>query len=145
LAHGDARAEADADVPYNHAVQKSIHNAYSRYEPLLDQLLYHRVRSLELDIHRRREGVLAPPGEWFVFHADKPLMRRTSCARLSDCLGQLAAFHAAVPRHAPITLFIDLKDELTGGHQAEDLDAAIARGLGRENIVTPADLIAACP
>lgn len=138
-------ARAARDVPYDEVVQKSIHNAYDRKEPLLDQLLYHRVRSLELDIHRRREGVNAPPGEWFVYHEDNPLMRGTSCVRLSDCLGQLAAFHEAVPEHEAVTLFIDLKTAPTRGHEAEDLDAAIARGLGRENIVTPADLVRACP
>ena len=134
-----------ADVPYDQAVQKSIHNAYERNEPLLDQLVYHRVRSLELDIHVRREGAVAPTGDWFVYHEDNPVMRRSSCAQLTDCLGQLAAFHRAVPKHEVVTLFVDLKEDFEYGHQPRHLDATLARVLGRENIVTPSDLVDACP
>ncbi len=137
--------ELGGDVPYYRAVQKSVHNAYERREPLLDQLVYHRVRSLELDIHVRREGAIAPSGDWFVYHEDNPVMRNTSCAQLSDCLGQLAAFHNAVPRHEVVTLFVDLKEDFETGHQPRDLDAALAKALGRHNIVTPADLMRSCP
>lgn len=141
----DAEPASGPEVPYDRAVQKSVHNAYDRYEPLIDQLVYHRVRSLELDVHVRREGVAAPAGDWFVYHEDNPLMRRTSCARLSDCLGQLRAFHAAVPEHEVVTVFVDLKDPFERGHEPADLDAAIIGALGRESVVTPADLVARCP
>lgn len=133
------------EVPYDRAIQKSVHNAYDRFEPLIDQLVYHRARSLELDIHVRREGATAPAGEWFVYHEDYPFMRATSCSQLSDCLGQLAAFHDAFPRHEVVTLFIDLKQGFEPGHSRADLDAAFVKALGRDNITTPADLIAACP
>jgi len=133
------------DIPYDRAVQKSVHNAYERNEPLLDQLVYHRARSIELDVHVRREGAIAPSGDWFVYHEDNPVMRRSSCAQLTDCLGQLAAFHRAVPRHEVVTLFIDLKEDFEVGHQPRDLDATLARTLGRENILTPSDLLDACP
>jgi hypothetical protein len=112
---------------------------------LIDQLVYHRVRSLELDIHVHREGTATPAGEWFVYHEDNPLMRTTSCVRLSDCLGQLAAFHASIPRHEVVTVFVDLKDSFEDGHQPADLDGAFAKALGRDAIVAPADLLAACP
>ncbi len=145
-ASANAHVEEDGpDVPYDRAIQKSVHNAYERYEPLLDQLVYHRVRSVELDIHVRREGAVAPSGDWFVYHEDNPVMRKTSCSQLTDCLGQLAAFHAAVPRHEVVTLFVDLKETFEPGHQPADLDAALEKALGRENIVTPSDFIAACP
>jgi hypothetical protein len=133
------------NVPYNRAIAKSIHNSYERFEPLLDQLIYHRVRSLELDIHVRREGAAAPSGEWFVYHEDLPTQRTTSCDQLSDCLGLLAAFHDAIPKHEVVTLFVDLKEGFDGGHQPTDLDGAFAARLGRPNIVTPQDLIKACP
>ncbi|MDF2693646.1 MAG: hypothetical protein K0S65_2029, partial [Labilithrix sp.] len=81
---------AAADVPYDRAIQKSVHNAYERDEPLLDQLVYHRVRSLELDVHTRREGASAPARDWFVYHEDYPGLRGTTCLQLSDCLGQIA-------------------------------------------------------
>lgn len=138
--------ELDApDIPYDRAIQKSIHNAYERAEPLIDQLVYHRVRSIELDIHVRRQGAVAPPRDWFVYHEDNPVMRNTSCSQLSDCLGQLAAFHAAIPRHEVVTLFVDLKESFETGHQPDDLDAALVKALGRSNILTPADMMADCP
>jgi hypothetical protein len=133
------------DVPYDKAIQKSVHNAYERSEPLIDQLVYHRVRSLELDIHTRQQGSTSPSGDWFVFHEDNPLSRATSCARLSDCLGQVAAFHDALPRHEVVTLFVDLKTAFENGRQPADLDKAFVEKLGRDRIVTPADVIAACP
>jgi hypothetical protein len=133
------------DVPYDRVLQKSIHNAYARDEPIVDQLLYHRVRSLELDVHVRREGSAAAPGEWFVYHEDYPFMRDTSCERLADCLGQLAAFHRALPRHEVVTLFIDLKDDFDHGHSPADLDRALSHGLGIENVVRPSDLLGSCP
>lgn len=129
---------------YDRVVQKSVHNAYSRFEPLLDQLIYHRVRSLELDIHTSKSGVPAEAGEWFVYHEDYPLFRDTSCARLGDCLGQLAAFHDASPLHEVVTLFVDLKNEFTPGHGIADLDRLLATSLGRDNVVTPDDLVARC-
>lgn len=145
-APGSAHHEGDGpDVPYDRAVQKSIHNAYERFEPLLDQLVYHRVRSVELDLHVRREGAIAPSGDWFVYHEDNPVMRRSSCSQLSDCLGQLAAFHTAVPRHEVVTVFVDLKESFEAGHRPADLDAAFARALGRDNIVAPSDVMGACP
>lgn len=130
------------DVPYDRAVQKSVHNAYERSEPLLDQLVYHRARSVELDIHVKGKSASAPASEWFVYHGDPTV---TSCTKLSDCLGQLAAFHAAVPHHDVVTLFVDLKEPFDQGHAPQDLDSALVAVLGRNNIVAPADLMSACP
>jgi hypothetical protein len=133
------------DVPYDQAIQASSHNSFERFEPLLDQLVYGRIRSLELDIHDRKEGVDAAPGEWFVFHEDIPLNRYSSCRTLADCLRLVMAFHEAVPQHEVVTLWLDLKSDFAGGHDVADLDAAVSAALGRDNIVTPADLIARCP
>lgn len=141
-------AEVDAlgmSPRYDEIVQKSSHNSYARAEPLLDQLVYHRVRSLELDVHVMREGASIAAGDWAVYHQDLPLMRDTSCALLSDCLRQLRAFHAAIPAHEVVTLFVDLKDGFGRGHAPADLDRVIEAELGRENIATPADLVDACP
>lgn len=138
-------SEIDNGIPYDLAIQKSVHNAFDREEPLLDQLLYHRIRSLELDVHSHREGTVAPPGEWFVYHEDNPIMRSSSCSELSDCLGQIAAFHRAFPRHEVVTLFVDLKEDFDENHRPSDLDDALAFALGRDNIVSPGDLMNACP
>lgn len=42
-------------------------------------------------------------------------------------------------------MWLDLKAPLEAGHDVAALDAAVSAALGRENIVTPADLIAHCP
>lgn len=133
------------DVTYNQTLQKSVHNAYARSESILDQLIYHRARSLELDVHVRREGVAAPTGDWFVYHEDNPLQRASSCAQLSDCLSQLATFHRAIPEHEVVTLFVDLKDGFSFGHTPSDLDREIEAALGKENIHTPRALQRRCP
>lgn len=145
----DAAATMDEEEPgptvsYAAAVQKSVHNSYERLEPLLDQLVYHRVRSIELDIHGGKAGATAPNGEWFVYHDDVPFFRDTSCEHLSQCLGQLAAFQRAFPRHEAVTLWIDLKDAFAPGHAAADLDALLANALGRTNLFTPDDAKKRC-
>lgn len=132
-------------APYDRAVQKSTHNAYERYEPIFDQLAWHRVRSVELDIHVAKAGANAAAGEFFVYHDDKPFFRDTSCTMFSDCLGQIAAFHRAVPRHEVLTLWVDLKDDFATGHAPADVDAAVVKALGRDAVVAPEDLVARCP
>jgi hypothetical protein len=132
-------------LPYDQVVQKSSHNSYGRHEPLFDQLVYHRIRSLELDVHRTKGNAGPIAGDWFVYHQDVLFGRRSSCTRLSDCLRQIAAFHAAVPDHEVVTVFVDLKDSFQSGHAPDDLDDALARGLGRDVLVTPRDLLARCP
>src|SRR5690242_15217668 len=119
---GRASPSVDPSVPYDHAVQSSAHNAFEREEPLLDQLVYDRIRSLELDIHASRAGQAAPPNDWFVYHEDidLPGNRDSSCTLLSDCLRLVSAFHNAVPHHEVVTLWLDLKDAFIDGHSIED-------------------------
>jgi hypothetical protein len=139
---GDRPLEA---VTYDEVVMKTSHNAYASDEPIFDQLVYHRIRSLELDVHTGKSGERAPPSNWFVYHADLPFFRKTSCQLFTDCLAQIAAFHRAVPEHEVVTLFVDLKDGFSPGHSAEELDRTIDAALGHETIVTPRDLLAHCP
>ncbi|HEY8074975.1 MAG TPA: Ca2+-dependent phosphoinositide-specific phospholipase C, partial [Labilithrix sp.] len=147
----EPRAEAfacgpdGARAPYDRAVMKTTHNAYERDEPLFDQLVWHRIRSVELDVHLDKGGERAKDGAWFVYHADVPTMRSTSCTALADCLGQIAAYHDAVPKHEVLTVFLDLKDGFPRGHTPEDLDDAIVHTLGRDVLVTPRDLRERCP
>lgn len=133
------------DIPYSEAVQKSSHNSYEREEPILDQLLYHRIRSIELDVHVSRSGSSELAGDWFVYHEDMPFFRDTSCATASTCLAQVTAFHRAVPHHEVTTVFVDLKDDFSPGHMPADLDAVLVRSLGRQAIFTPADAMKRCP
>jgi hypothetical protein len=147
-AGAEARAGAArrGRLAYNDVQQKSSHNSYERREAIFDQLVYHRLRSLEFDVHTARDGEAAPAGDWFVYHVDLPgLTPATNCARLSDCLDELAAFHAAVPGHEVATIFVDLKDDFAAGHAPEQLDQLLASALPPGAVFTPADLLAACP
>ena len=139
---GDAIAEAS---PGYDAVQvKSSHNSYERDEPLFDQLVWHRLRSLELDIHNGKRFQSDPTNDFYVYHVDAPALDSTSCRRLSDCVRALSAFHAQVPNHEVATIFIDVKDDFEAGHTAQILDDVLS-GVGRSAIFTPADWLARCP
>ncbi|MGC4079475.1 MAG: Ca2+-dependent phosphoinositide-specific phospholipase C [Rubrivivax sp.] len=131
-------------VAYDQVTQKSVHNAYEKDEPLFDQLVWHRVRSVELDIHTGRSGESDMPGDWYVYHEDLPFFRDTTCFRLSECLTQISAFHKAVPQHEVITLMIDLKDGFGGTHGQADLDAMLVKQLGAQTMVSPQNLVAKC-
>ncbi|AKV01096.1 hypothetical protein AKJ09_07759 [Labilithrix luteola] len=129
---------------YDQVIQKSSHNAYGRAEPLFDQIVWHGIRSIELDVHASKAGRPAPVGDWFVYHEDFPMFRDTSCNALSDCLVQLKAFHDAVPDHDVVTVWIDAKETFAGDRTREALDDLLAKQIGRDAIVTPRDLVNGC-
>ncbi len=131
-------------VRYDEVRQKSIHNAYGRNEPLFDQLVYHRARSVELDLHTGKSLSPNVPRDWYVYH-ENIIDAGTSCQRLSHCLEVIAAFHRAVPRHEVVTLLVDLKDGFDADHAPADLDQLAQDRLGKGALFTPADLLAACP
>lgn len=140
---GDPGSTDPSPIPYNQVTLKTIHNSYERDEPLLDQLLYDNVRSLEIDIHKGK-GADAPAGQWYVYHTNLPTQDNTSCKFFDDCLAAMAAFHKAMPDHEVVTLYVDFKDGWVTGHAPEDLDKHISDVLGRENIAAPADFLSAC-
>ncbi|HEX5749333.1 MAG TPA: Ca2+-dependent phosphoinositide-specific phospholipase C [Archangium sp.] len=135
---------AVAQPAYNEVRQKSSHNSYQRAEALLDQLVYHRVRSLELDIHNGKSGWSKVTGNWFVYHTDI-IDNGTTCHRLSDCLDELRAFHLANPNHEVVTLWVDLKDGFESGRMPQDLDNRITAHLPASWLFKPSDVMAACP
>lgn len=144
---GSTGGESVASGPrFNEVQQKAVHNSYDRDEALLDQLIYHRVRALELDIHIGKWTWPDVPGDWYVYHTNGPGLNNTSCHRFSDCLRELSAFQTATPEHEVTTIFVDLKDAFqASGHAPEDLDARLLGGLDRSALFTPADLLARCP
>lgn len=131
-------------VPFDELQQTTIHNAFAQGVPLGD-LLSSGVRSLEIDLHRGKRFHDRPDGDWFVYHVDFPLMDHSSCDRLSLCLDEIARSHRAMPSHAPITVFLDLKDPLSGSQDAIALDRAIFSRFERSTTFTPSDLLARCP
>ena len=123
---------------YRDVQQKASHNSYDRTEPLVDQLVYDRVRTLELDVWPD-----AAAGAWNVRHDSGG---SSSCGALTTCLRQLAGFHKATVGHEPVTVWIESKSSSWGtGHGPAEFDAAITAAVGRSAIFTPADLLAACP
>ncbi|HEY0138685.1 MAG TPA: Ca2+-dependent phosphoinositide-specific phospholipase C [Nannocystis sp.] len=141
---GDTGTTGDpVGLRYDAVRQKSAHNSFQRDETLLDQIVFHRVRSLELDIHHSSSKSPTIAGEWYVYHIDIA-DDASHCRRLSQCLAQIAAAAQALPEHEVITLWIDLKDPFVAEHQPADLDALLTKAFG-ERLLTPADLRAACP
>lgn len=132
-----------AGLRYDQVRQKSAHNSFQRDESLLDQLVYHRIRSLELDVHHSASFAAELPGDWYVYHIDV-VDDDSHCRTLSQCLGLLAAFQRAQPEHEVLTLWIDLKDPFIADHQPADLDARLAAAFGPK-LLTPAELLARCP
>ncbi|MCY1056685.1 Ca2+-dependent phosphoinositide-specific phospholipase C [Nannocystis sp. SCPEA4] len=143
---GDTTTGVESSGPRYHEVrQKSSHNSFQRHESLIDQLVYHRIRSLELDVHVGKSFESSIAGDWFVYHTDI-IDADSQCLTLSQCLGLVAAFSRVVPEHEVVTLWIDLKDGFNNyvAHQPEDLDALLTAVFG-EALVRPAELLAACP
>ena len=139
-------AAAPPPLRYDDLQQKSAHNTYERDEALIDVLAFHRVRSIELDIHHSMGSTLPPDGDWLVYHADRAGNRRSTCKTLSSCLRILRGFHDTFPQHEVVTVFVDLKDAFRSSHRqtAEDFDARLELELPKESIETPAELLARC-
>jgi hypothetical protein len=114
-------------------------DASHRYtQPSLTAQLDAGVRALELDLHLTDDGV------WQVFHL--PVIDpNTSCLALADCMAEVEAWSAAHPCHAPITIWLEPKDDADGpaagvqplaGHMAE-LDAALDAAWPPGRVITP--------
>jgi hypothetical protein len=55
------------DLRYNEVRQTSSHNAFQRPEGIYDQVVYWRVRSLEIDLHRGKPGRDALKKDWYIY------------------------------------------------------------------------------
>lgn len=129
--------------PYDQVRQLTAHNAFALGVPL-DEQLRRGVRSLEIDAHRDKRWRASLDDDFYVYHVDLPLLDGSVCPRLSSCLDQVAAFHRAHPRHAVLTLFVDVKDPL-GARGADALDALVRARFDAASLETPRELLARCP
>ena len=113
---------------------RTTHNSYSGgpRASILHQLDA-GVRGLELDVHDNgydqlgdfRVGHLKPGSEVALGNGNP------DTPRLRDWLGAIARWSEANPAHAPVTLVLDLKGDLTdGGGDLADLNAALTASLG---------------
>lgn len=129
---------------YNEVRQKATHNTFQKQEAVLDQLVYHRVRSVEFDIHVDKGLFHSPTSQnWYVYHFI-PGDGDTTCHRLSDCLNELRAFHLANPNHEVVTVFLDVKDDWETSRNPSDLDARIVSHIPSSALWEPGDLMASC-
>ena len=138
--------EPSIDVRYNEVRQKASHNAYQRDESIIDQLIYHRVRTIEYDLHTNYgDPVLklqaAPVGDWLVYHHIADMSRNFKL--FSQALSQLKGFHEAVPNHEVVTIFFDISFDAK--HTPQDFDDLITSYIPKEWIFTPADFLDMCP
>lgn len=129
------------DLLYNEVRQKSSHNCFQRREGVFDQVVYWRIRSLEVDLHRGKNERSPLQRDWWIYHT--PFDPDTTVEKLSDFLTICGGLHFATPDHEVITLFLDLKDEFgSSNHQSgDDLDDLLQTHLG-ESLYSPADLLA---
>ena len=115
----DAAPSLDDQLRLDQLQARGTHNSYHDYEdtpsvaewryrhaPLDVQLGAQGLRQLELDVHLMRTSDALE-----VFHL--PLVDEVStCRRFADCLEQVRAWSADHPRHVPILIFIEPKDDL---------------------------------
>jgi hypothetical protein len=99
----------------------------------LDQQFAGGVRAIELDLHLRSDGVFE------VYHISI-IDPNSTCATFDACLGVVATWSTAHPRHVPIFIWLELKDD-TGGQPINDLVAienVISKVFAREKLITAA-------
>ena len=147
---GGAATPGVDDLALNQAQMVGTHNSYhvattpsptraDTKAPLAEQFDFQGVRHIELDVYDWA-------GQWRVLHT--PITDQGStCPTLAACLSQVAGWSHAHPDHDPIVIFIDPKyDEIfnrllpMNDDDVSRLDHVVADALGRERIMTPAEL-----
>ena len=56
------------NLRYNEVRQTSSHNAFQRFEGIYDQVVYWRIRSLEIDLHRGKPFRDRLKKDWYIYH-----------------------------------------------------------------------------
>jgi hypothetical protein len=137
--------DLDDILRFNDIQMEGTHNTYHiettggiipawkyTHKPLDEQLSMQGVRQFELDIHYT--GL----NDFAVHHvfADSG----STCKTLANCLAILKTWSDAHPRHAPLVVLIEQKDDLDvnkiSGHY-DELDAVLLAAWPRERIITP--------
>jgi Phosphoinositide phospholipase C, Ca2+-dependent len=118
---------------YHQAPLVAFDASHAYTQKPLDQQLAGGVRALELDLH------LASDGTFQIYHISV-IDPNSSCQTLDACLGIIATWSTAHPRHTPIFLWFELKDD-TGGSPINDvvpIEAVLLKAFTRDRIMTPA-------
>jgi len=117
---------------YHVASELPLHPSHAYTHVPLGAQLQGGVRAFELDLHAR------PDGQLDVYHIEliDPV---STCALFSECLAALAQWSDANPRHTPIFVWLEIKDD-TGGQPIGDLlpvEAAISSVFAEPRLITP--------
>lgn len=118
---------------------RGSHNSYTRDEGLLDQLSFHHVRAIELDIHNGHSNTDDADGDWYVYHTDAEYGLSTM-KHLSEYINILTKWHNDNPDHEVVFIFFDQEDSLpsgTGRQTKAKLDILIS---SLPNLYKPSDL-----
>lgn len=154
-AESESAPELDTQLRVDQLQARGTHNSYHWWdeEPLLPEWRYRHapldvqlgeqgIRQLELDVHLMRESDTLE-----VFHIPG-LDAATNCQRFTDCLETVRAWSAAHPRHAPICIYVEPKDDvprelgnesnelLLTGHM-DRIDQDIRAVFPDEQLITP--------
>ena len=136
------------DLRYNEVRQTSSHNAFQHLEGIYDQVVYWRVRSLEIDLHRGKPGRNALKKDWYIYHV-AVVDPDTSVDRFRGFLQMCRGIQRAIPQHEVITVFIDIKDPFhktaSAAQSAAVFDGLLIDALGEDHIYRPRDLLAREP
>lgn len=144
--------EATEDYPLdhllrmNHAQVKGTHNSYHldpglgikawaySHAPLAQQLGQQGVRQLELDVYWDTEL-----NDFRVYHV--PLVdEKSTCQLLSDCLGAVKKWSDANPRHQPIMIMIEPKDDAEPypfSYPYLVLEQSVLKSIPPRQVITP--------
>jgi hypothetical protein len=138
----------DGRLRFNEIQCKGSHNSYHlrpldnpdpqwQYDlpTLTDQLARFGVRAVELDLH-------VQGGVFLVSHllAADP---RSTCPRLTACLRELRGWSEQNPGHAPLVVWLELRDEEDPEKLIDhlgELDRTLADAWPRERVFTPDDM-----
>lgn len=118
---------------YHVAPVVALHASHKYSHKPLDEQLAGGLRAIELDVHLRDDGTFD------IYHIAL-IDPRVTCATFEECLRLVATWSTAHPTHAPIFIWIELKDD-TGGQTISDpqvLEPVILRAFAREKLITPA-------
>ena len=139
---------AYADLRYNEVRQTSSHNTFQRSEGIYDQVVYWRIRSLEIDLHRGKPFRDALKKDWYIYHV-AGIDPDTTVDRFSGFLQICSGIQRAIPGHEVITVFLDVKDPFhkraSAAQSAAVLDGLLINALGEDHIYRPRDLLAREP
>lgn len=134
---GKERSEGEEilSTPYPNAFFKTSHNSYSGgNKGTLEDQMNSGIRGIELDFHD--DAVQTDDfrvGHWYPGHEVAHDGKNPASDRLRDWLRFIRSWSDEHPGHSPITLFLDIKDDLTdnpAGYGYDRMNSMIAEEFG---------------